>query len=79
MEDLMIVTSLIITAAMSSFVTYAFLVSKERWTVKTACEEIDLLQREYNERLTEMELLKRRIQLLEQDEHPQERKDYTGF
>ena len=79
MEDLMIVASLIITAAMSSFVTYAFLVSKERWTVKTACEEIDLLQREYNERLTEMELLKRRIQLLEQDEQPQERKDYTGF
>lgn len=79
MEDLMIVTSLIITAAMSSFVTYAFLASKERWTVKTACEEIDLLQREYNERLSEMELLKRRIQLLEQDEQPQERKDYTGF
>ena len=79
MEDLMIVTSLIITAAMSSFVTYAFLVSKERWTVKTACEELDLLQREYNECLTEMELLKRRIQLLEQDEQPQERKDYTGF
>lgn len=79
MEDVLIITSLIITAAMSSFVTYALLVSKERWTVKVACDEMDLLQKEHNEKLTEIELLKRRIRLLEQNEQPRQIKDYTGF